>query len=827
LLGMRARNYDTTTGRFITSDPIAGAIPASNHYAYAGNNPISNTDPTGLWTFSIGFGGTGGAAGGGGTAVGSLVWDGRSLLPGVQITLGAGGYAVLGGSLGLSLTGTNAADSDSLTGFGGEVGGSVGEGLGVGGDYVFPLGNGYQGVSLNGGISAGMLPFELHGFGTYTWQPIPPGWFLPNACAASPGSCSPGGGGGSGTSASVDPNEKTGPAGFGPNHFVAAEGFMPYRIDFENDKKATAPAQNVLVTDQLSSFLDWDTVELIEVGFGDILIQIPAGSRHFQAAVPMSYNEESFEAQMEIGLDAKTGLLTARFYSIDPNTSLPPSVLAGFLPPENGTGRGQGHINYVVRPKTGLATGVQIRNVAYITFDGSGETIATNQVDPHDPAKGTDPTKEALITIDAGVPSSAILPLAPTVITPTFTVSWAGQDDIGGSGVGTYDVYVSADGGLFMLWLHDTQLSQSSYAGAVGHSYAFYSVATDNAGNAELGLPVADAQTFVTTAPFVVTGTSGQDAIVVTEDTNTLTVTINGSPTSAQLSQISSLKIDSGGGGADTLSFAGPPAGGLSTVELVGTFTITADASGWGLVAGGNTIISFNASQHLSALSLTGNAVAQMIGNGDHFLRTANLSITGPASFDLGDNDLIIGGHATNASAMLDAITALVKSGRGTGNWNGPGITSSKAAADLRKITGLAITLNDRGNGAALYGKFDGEEADASDVLVKYTYNGDMDLNGKVDADDYFLIDRGYSSGSHGYENGDLDFNGTIGQVGIDADDYFLIDSAFASQNGVLSQAPSGTSIFAESKPNLKQRADSRRASRARRDHHHRRQSRS
>lgn len=29
-------------------------------------------------------------------------------------------------------------------------------------------------------------------------------------------------------------------------------------------------------------------------------------------------------------------------------------------------------------------------------------------------------------------------------------------------------------------------------------------------------------------------------------------------------------------------------------------------------------------------------------------------------------------------------------------------------------------------------------------LIVKYTYNGDADLSGKLDADDYFLIDRAF-----------------------------------------------------------------------------------
>jgi len=39
-----------------------------------------------------------------------------------------------------------------------------------------------------------------------------------------------------------------------------------------------------------------------------------------------------------------------------------------------------------------------IKNIAYITFDFQ-ETIATNLRNPHDPSQGTDPDKEAFVTI--------------------------------------------------------------------------------------------------------------------------------------------------------------------------------------------------------------------------------------------------------------------------------------------------------------------------------------------------------------------------------------------------------------------------------------------
>ena len=76
-----------------------------------------------------------------------------------------------------------------------------------------------------------------------------------------------------------------------------------------------------------------------------------------------------------------------------------------------------GYISYNIKAKQNLTTGTEIRNIAYITFDYT-ETIATNQIDPHDPSAGTDPNLECLITIDAHLPDSYIEPLNAESLSP-------------------------------------------------------------------------------------------------------------------------------------------------------------------------------------------------------------------------------------------------------------------------------------------------------------------------------------------------------------------------------------------------------------------------
>ncbi len=186
-----------------------------------------------------------------------------------------------------------------------------------------------------------------------------------------------------------------GPAGFGLNGYLTSASPLAYRIDFENRTNATAPAQQVVITDQLSTNDNWSTFNISEFGFGDRIIALPPGVQHLETNLSMSFLGTDIEVQVQIGIDSKTGLIRARFQSIDPSTSLPPPVNIGFLPPEDGTGRDQGHVTYNIRARSGVATGVQLRNVALISFDGQ-TVISTDQIDPLNAAAGVDPTRQCL-----------------------------------------------------------------------------------------------------------------------------------------------------------------------------------------------------------------------------------------------------------------------------------------------------------------------------------------------------------------------------------------------------------------------------------------------
>jgi hypothetical protein len=77
---------------------------------------------------------------------------------------------------------------------------------------------------------------------------------------------------------------------------------------------------------------------------------------------------------------------------------------------------------------------------------------------------------------------------------------------------------------------------------------------------------------------------------------------------------------------------------------------------------------------------------------------------------------------------------------------------------------------------------WNGVTVDATTVIVKYTYTGDANLDGLINASDYGIIDNYYQfPGTTGCTNGDFNFDGVI-----DAGDYGLIDNGFQLQGPPL-----------------------------------------
>jgi hypothetical protein len=214
--------------------------------------------------------------------------------------------------------------------------------------------------------------------------------------------------------------------------------------------------------------------------------------------------------------------------------------------------------------------------------------------------------------------------------------------------------------------------------------------------------------------------------------------------------------------GMGTLAFAASPSG-ISTLNL-------------------SSLLINQGTVRLDSGTTTDNRTLLVLGS---------LTING-GSLDLKTNDLDL------QTGSLSLVTSKVAAGY----LSSAGITSSAVLADSSQLTRLGVIQNSLdgtptgtplyGNGANTLGLFDGVNPPATDVLVKYTYVGDANLDGKIDGSDYSRIDDGYLNHLTGWYSGDFNYDGVV-----DGSDYTLIDNAFNTQGASLAdqQASPGSAV--------------------------------
>jgi hypothetical protein len=111
-----------------------------------------------------------------------------------------------------------------------------------------------------------------------------------------------------------------------------------------------------------------------------------------------------------------------------------------------------------------------------------------------------------------------------------------------------------------------------------------------------------------------------------------------------------------------------------------------------------------------------------------------------------------------------------------SGYWDGKGIVSSLAAADTNFYTAVGVL----DNSLAGYTEFGGATGlVGTEILVRYTFYGDADVNGVVDFDnDYILWQTGFLNNYTGWVYGDFNHDGVV-----DFDnDYILWQTLFLNQ---------------------------------------------
>ncbi len=242
-----------------------------------------------------------------------------------------------------------------------------------------------------------------------------------------------------------DPNEKVASAGVGTQHYVAGGDEITYQIYFENKSTATAPAQEVFINDSLDADLDWSTFKLGTVAFGNQSVSSLAGQQTGSDRLPTG----NLLVDIVAAYDAGTGKASWTLRGIDPKTGdLPQDALAGFLPPEDGTGRGQGYISFKVKTRTDRPTGTQFTNTATIVFDTEAP-LTTNQVSNtlNDTAAayeclfGWAETNYASLFAPSGSPTALSFPY-------TYRYYSASKAYLGVSSINNHVYYLGPDGKL-------------------------------------------------------------------------------------------------------------------------------------------------------------------------------------------------------------------------------------------------------------------------------------------------------------------------------------------------------------------------------------------
>jgi hypothetical protein len=310
---------------------------------------------------------------------------------------------------------------------------------------------------------------------------------------------------------SFDPNEKIGPTGIGNARYISGRDLLSYWIHFENVKEASAPAQEVVVTDQLDpKVFDLRTFRFGAIAFGDRQVKPAIDEDEYITTVDLR-PARSLLVNVSAKLNPSTGLVTWRLVSIDPETGEPPQDPAlGFLPPNQNPPEGDGSVSFTIKLKTDLTSGADIHNSARITFDRNA---------PLD-------TPAWINTLDETAPASSVAALAPTQTSPTFKVQWAGMD--AGSGVRDYTIYVSTNGGAYSTWLKETTATSGDFSGQAGKSYRFYSVARDQVGNVEARPSSPDATTTVGSGQNLAPRLANVSPVSATAGGPAFTLTVNG-----------------------------------------------------------------------------------------------------------------------------------------------------------------------------------------------------------------------------------------------------------------------------------------------------------
>ncbi len=282
---------------------------------------------------------------------------------------------------------------------------------------------------------------------------------------------------------SSDPNDITGPDGYGTDKMVGINEKLPYRIRYENDPVfATVPAQKVAIDMPFDSTANMLSLRLGDFGFGDFIFSVPQNTTFYSKRLDVS---DSLGVLLDVtaGIDVQNKKAFWILESIDPKTGMAPNdANKGFLLVNDSiTHRGEGFVTFTMLPKNTVNTGDSLKAEASIVFD-INEAIKTNV------------WKNIL---DAHYPTSFVNPLPAITDTNFIQISFTANDDAGGSGVKNLKLFVAKNNANYELIGTYSKDSIVNITGVEDDIYKFISIAEDNVGNVEPMKETPDTYTFL------------------------------------------------------------------------------------------------------------------------------------------------------------------------------------------------------------------------------------------------------------------------------------------------------------------------------------------
>jgi hypothetical protein len=198
----------------------------------------------------------------------------------------------------------------------------------------------------------------------------------------------------------------------------------------------------------------------------------------------------------------------------------------------------------------------------------------------------------------------------------------------------------------------------------------------------------------------------------------------------------------------------GPGGGGTITIA---NSSAAVNVSGTLRVLSSGTVSYSNGTLSVGTLDVAGGRVILPTGS-NRVLQAKSLVMSGLGKLDLNDNDMII--NYDGASPISD-VRSYIFAGFNNGLQSGNGVISTRAKTSPNAGESGKTRIGFGEASSVGVSSFDGISVDSSTVLLKYTYAGDANLDGRVDIRDLALLASSWKTSGF-WTNGDFNYDGTV-----------------------------------------------------------------